>query len=105
MFYNWKRAYYLETCLQITILSNTYIIIEIDYMFSNWKQAYYLETCLQITINLNTYNVMEIENMFLSLEIRILSRNMFTDFSAHKNVYYNGNQLHVCIIRNMHIYS
>ena len=48
---------------------------------------------------------MEIDYIFLYLEIRLLSRNMFADFSAHKNVYYHGNQLHVCIIGNMHIIS
>ena len=33
MFSNWKQAYYLETCLQINILLNKYIIMEIEYMF------------------------------------------------------------------------
>ena len=59
-------------------------------MFSNWKQAYYLETCIQITIILNTNIIIEIDNLFLYLELRILSRNMSTNFSTLKYVYYHG---------------
>ena len=61
MFSNWKQAYYLETCIQITIILNTYIIIEIDNMFLYLELRILSGTCLPISLLLNTYIIMEVE--------------------------------------------